>query len=221
MPRPRKAAQTERKRESPRARLPMWPRLATAICALDSPPVELLASLFDETHPQVVENLLEQARLGGVDVAARFLLQHAEDVDELAHGVEIRLHLVRQGVGDLAEAHQRLRAEAHHEGAEGDLERLTLVGRPVRRDVRLRIRGLAGRLLDRRSVLSRLPRFGEAAPVFDLKSLGLFVVLSHVPPQRWKPSCIFRRRSMRSSIGGCVLNRLAKNWPDSGLTMNR
>src|SRR5439155_1468787 len=112
-----------RERERSRARSPTSRRPPDAVCALPppSPASELFAGFLDEAHAQVVEDLFEQAGFGGIEIAASLLLEQADDVDELTHGGEIRLGLPRERMGDLAEAHERLRAEAHEKRAERDL----------------------------------------------------------------------------------------------------
>src|SRR4029453_2161123 len=53
-----------------------------------------------EPHAQFVQTLLEQLTLFGAQVAARLLLEDAEDVDHLARALDIRrLYLARHGIG--------------------------------------------------------------------------------------------------------------------------
>src|SRR5438132_4306023 len=119
------------------------------------PSLGLLTSFLDEAHPQVVEDFLEQASFGRIEIAARLFLQHADDVDQLPHGREIGFGLSGDRIGNLAQVHQRLCAETHEEGAEGDLALLAerFAGR-VRGRRRYRrgygLRGLFGALITRR-----------------------------------------------------------------------
>src|SRR5262249_38332682 len=63
---------------------------------------------LDETEPQLVEQLLEQAALLSRQVAARLLFEQREDLDHLRGAVEVRLSaLTRRRIGQIAEMDRR------------------------------------------------------------------------------------------------------------------
>src|SRR5438552_17362508 len=64
---------------------------------------------FNVFHSQVKENRIEQRLLVMIEVPARLLLQHPDNIDQLLRGRQVRGHSAALGVWDLAEMHQRLR----------------------------------------------------------------------------------------------------------------
>ena len=65
-----------------------------------------------ELHPQLVDQALQQLGLGFVEVALGLLLEHPQDIDEIARGVEVEVRVgLAAGVRDLAQGHHRRRRQ--------------------------------------------------------------------------------------------------------------
>src|SRR5262249_15426963 len=74
---------------------------------------------FDETHAELVEDLLEHLTFLRRQIAARFLLEQRENLDHLRGAVEVRLRLLaRHGIGEIAEMNGGGAGERQHERRE-------------------------------------------------------------------------------------------------------
>src|SRR5262245_27563179 len=87
-----------------------------------------LTARFDEAHPQLVENLLEDLALFAGEVAPRLLLEQREDIDHLRRTLEVRLRLVSGGrIGKVAEMDRGGARQRQHERGKRELRHLVII----------------------------------------------------------------------------------------------
>src|SRR5262245_9446715 len=155
-------------------------RLVWALMSSPSP----LSYQLHVPHAKIVEDGLEQRLLARLEIVARLLAEHSQDVDDLLGGREVGFHLVGHRIRDLAQVEQRLGGETEHEGREADRLFRLVMGRRAGCDPGRHL-GRRRRLLGRRGRLgARLSRLDEPSTVRHPESTSVLAVLIHrVPPK--------------------------------------
>src|SRR5262249_28114538 len=96
------------------------------------PLLRLLPHELHVAHAKIIENGVEERFLPGLEVIPRLVTEHAEDVDHLLGGLEIRLEGTGHGIRDLTEMEQDLSAASRQECRErGRLVQVVLPRAPA------------------------------------------------------------------------------------------